>query len=357
MRDLNLAAEILSLLNKEQILGNKKNTLLSNLDKHFSDYSDITEKVTDELIALVENNPKMIVEISKDFFTNKELLSKIFEFGAFRDLKNVLPGEQILLKTKAIASIFEMSPIFSLASHLVSERKVILKPGSEYLRILKHLQVFGVTERDRNDIRLLRNAISHKYSFDGEFMIYDQNGISLSRIDELYLKLDRLLSWNLTFFIYSLIYVPKFGVLIVFVLFQHMDKFNKEWQEYFKGIQIFLKNEFEQVREEKERRKMEGAQFAVKRKKEGKKVTGEDMMKFVFKNIDLIAERWKHHVSSVANFLKDLHDKLDSSAEKDALIKASEWIKAQQEILIQVRDHYKENPGYYHSHFGLQENS
>lgn len=343
---MNIANEILEFLRKDALISNRKESLKERINKLFPDYSNHTDTVIEELIVVADNNPQIIMDITKGFLENRKNISKLWESNILRKLKNVKPGDMISLKAKAIASMYEISSMFSFMVLLLTKQKVIIKPGSDSQQILKHFRTLGLTTRDRDDLRIIRNAISHKNSFDGEYLIFENERVAIARVDQLYYKLNDLMNWNLNLILYSLLYIPKFGILVALEIFLHLDKFNSEWQRYFDGVKSFYKTELEKLREEKAKRKA-GKKIKRKRTPEELKARDEEVQKFIIGNIELIADRWRHHAISLANLLNEMDDKISTDDERKSLIHVSNWIRSHENLFVEIRDQYKADPQKY----------
>ncbi len=342
MPGLNFGDEILDFLRNGNLLANRKEKLIEQMSKHFADYSIHTDAAIEQLIIVTNDNPQLIIDITKKFLTHKEMLSKIWSMGEAKVLKNVQPGELISKKAKAISSLYELAPLFSLVVHLLSKRKVLLRRDSEPKQIFKHLRGLGLTYQDSEDIRLIRNAASHVNSFDKDALIFGNKKVLISRIDELYYKLDNMMNWNMTLIVFSLFYIPKFGILVAFEILFHMDKFNLEWQQYFEGIKQFYKTELEELEREKQSNPVNKKPKSP-RPPEEISIIDNEIKKIILENIDLIADRWSYHFTVIAKMLSEIKDKLMTANERQMFEKVSNWVILHGNLFADIRDKYKTN--------------
>ena len=211
------------------------------------------------------------------------------------------------------ANQFELSGLFILPAMLLSNRRLNLNTVKNPQSVLAHLKVLGLNSKDADNIRLIRNAVSHRYTFEEEHIVWEENRISFATIHELSLKLGHLMSWNVTLIFYSLFLVPKFGMLVAASIYTSMKNNYGEWIQYLNGLGIFYRDLVEESRMEKENTK----ENKVKKPKQDAPVQNGET--FIIQNISLISDRLKYHMNSIAGVISELHNLIESPEEKETL--------------------------------------
>lgn len=329
---------ILDLLNQEKFLTNQKDTFLQKLRNLFDDFDPSSSLFIDELILLLENEPQIIVSLTKEFLTSRELLSRIFEISNTEidreeKKKTALPDQM-----KAIAERFELSGLFYLTAYLLSRRK--LQPGAinSPMSVLAQLKPLGLTGTDIETLRHIRNASSHKYSFDGENIVWNNTKIAFAKIEELNILHNKIMSWNMTLIFYAFWFIPKFGILIAATVYSHIKNNGDDWTAYMKGVSIFFKSSIQAAENEnnKNKKPVESEMVPI--------LLPDDAKTFLLSNLSTISERWNFHMNSMADTVSEIHDKIADAEVKQTLQRLTIWLRQGGDIIEFIINEYNKNP-------------
>lgn len=216
-----------------------------------------------------------------------------------------------------------MSSSFAFLAYLLSERKFQINKNSGFLAVLKYFKKVGITSTDISELRLIRNAGSHKYTLDSNYIYWDKDKIELKKIDELYLKFERVLSWDFSFFIHAIYTIPKFSILVLISAFISFTKNSADWKEYFKGLEIFYKDILAEIRNQETQKRKENETVAA-----NKNVTLQNRYKeqietnqFILNNTVSIFKSIKGQTSTLRKLINEICSRLTSQEEKQILLK------------------------------------
>lgn len=342
---------ILDSLKLEKLVVNRKDTLIAKMEKKFGGLREQSCDFVNELILLVKNNPQAIIDFTTSFLHNRENLSKLIEAG-YSEKKRIGTKEKALPdKLKSIADIYELSGVFTLAAILLNKGN--LKPDNlkNSKSVLFHLKLLGLTSKDIENIRLVRNASSHKYTFENKQIVWENNHISFEIIDALSEKLDNLLNWNLTIIIYSIIFIPKFGILTALSMFAEMGNNNGDWEQYINSLNLFYNDILTEMRIAKEN----SAKNITRKQTRTIRDNSEEI--FLIENFVIIFERLSWHLNSIADMFSQLTKSIDSIEEKKLSDKIGKWFTKQASSLTEVLKEAKGHPNklseYFSNRIGL----
>jgi hypothetical protein len=313
---------ILDYLKLENILVNRSDTVLNKMEKHFAELREQSSDFVRELILLVEDNPQTIIDLTTRFLHNRENLSKLIETSYSERKRMEKKDKSLPDKLKSIADIYELSGVFTLAAVLLNKGN--LKPSNlkNSKSVLSHLKLLDLNSKDIQNIRLIRNASSHKYTFENKQIVWEDNYISFAIIDDLSKKLDNVLSWYFTIIIYSLIFIPKFGILTLLCIITEMDKNNDDWQEYVNSLNFFYNEILTEIRIAKE-----NSQKKKIKEKQTSPIENKKAYIFLMENFSIIFERLNWHLNSIADLFSQITQSIDSIEEKELSDKIGKWFK------------------------------
>lgn len=339
---------LLEFLNRDSFQSIQKSQFLSLLDKKHSEYRKYSSKIYDELQVLVEENPQLVLDLTNEFLESKESLTKLINISYKTKGKKLEDEKDLSEKMTNIAGLYEVSSLFSLTAYILSEGELkvdhLHNPYPQ--AVLKRLNTLGLSKEDREDIRIIRNAESHKFNLGSKSIYYDGKEIMLSRIDELYLLLNDLMNWNLSIYIYAFFLMPKFGMLVSVSIYLQYMKYGEEWNEFYDGILSYYKSFFEEYKKKEGQRTTEKKasikpSIQSKVKKESRK---QNSIEFFVENYEIIFNRLSYHANSITDMLHELHDKIQSHDEKQVITKVELWMRKNGDDLKGFIEKIKNNP-------------
>lgn len=340
--------QILDFLNRDSFQSIKKSQFLKVMDKPYASYRKFSSKVFDGLQTLVDDNPQMVLDLTNEFLNSKESLTKLIDVNYKARGEKPENQKSYPEKMTAIAGLYEISSLFSLTMYILSDRRLNIHQlnNLEPRTFLKHLKTLGLKNRDIEDIRIIRNAASHTFTFDDQAILFNNEQVTFSRIDDLHTQLNDLMNWNASICIYSFFLIPKFLTLVCLSIYMQYVEHRAGWLEYKKGLYIMYDEFAEHARKKEERQKSQKnlpAQPVVKgtHKKESSRSSS---TRFVLDNYDVIFGRLSYHANSIADMLHELHDKIDKQDEREAITKVESWIRKQGDGLNNVVERIKNNP-------------
>lgn len=343
---------ILDWLKLKNILVSRSDRLLNKMEKHFGEFREQSSDFVNELISFVKDNPQTIIDLTISFLHNRENLSKLIETSYSERKRMEKKDKSLPDKLKSIADIYELSGVFTLAVVLLNKGKLKLTNLKSSKAVLSHLKLLGLTSKDIENIRLVRNASSHKYTFKNKQIVWKSNSISFGVIDDLSQKLDNLLNWNSTIIIYSLIFIPEFGILTILCIVTEMSNYSGDWEEYVNGLDLFYNEILTEMRITKEN----SAKKNIKRK-QTRPIDNKSANMFLIENISIINERIIWHLNSIANLFSQLTQSIESIEEKELSDKIGKWFTKQAssftEVLKEIKDRPDELSEYFLKQLGI----
>lgn len=326
---------------------NRKNSVLKNMDKSFGELREQSSNFVDELVSLTENNPQTIINVTRNFLNKRENLSKLFEVSYSEKNSAEKSERRLPEKMKSITNTFELSGLFTLSAILLSEGKLNLSNLKNSQSVLFHLKSVGLNPKDTNNMRLIRNAASHKYTFEDEQIVCEKTRVSFKTIDELGPKLAQLMSWNLTLIFYSLFLVPKFGILAALSIYVHIKNNDGDWMQYMNGLRVFYCDLIKEAKIANEKAEQNNAETA------GPEECIESSKIFIMQNLQTISERSNYHLNSIADTFSQLSDQIDSD-EKETCQKIETWLRKGGNFMEVVSKECQEHPEKISAYFPIK---
>lgn len=310
------------------------------MSKEFYKFDSVTKSAFDELNKLIEENPQDIIDITLDLLNDEDIITPIFTEYSTLDSKS----DKLNNKIRFISLFYEIASIFRLIAFLISKRKpdIELLRGSE--SVLSHLKPLGLTTRDINNLRKIRNAKSHKFYFENGYFIAERNfRISKKNLLSLYNKIENISSYCTTFLFSQILCQPKFGILIGLAVFRDLSNDNSYIKKYFFNIKEFLPEIFEEE-ENNDSVKQNSKTITTRSKRDKtysklkKKIRGffnlkTDFQEDIFNNIPTLFKRLDNQIKEISEDLVDMSEKLDNQNDKDNLMKFTKWIVSKRKKL------------------------
>ena len=329
---------ILDFLQSDNHVINRKNTVLNNMDKSFGELREQSSSFIEELISLTENNPQIIIDITRSFLSNRENISKLFEVSHAEKARGKKSGKGLPEKMKFIADTFELSGIFTLPAILLSKGKLSPSNIKNSQAVLSHLKSVGLDSKDADATRLVRNAASHKYTFVDEQIVWGKIHIPFKTIDKLDPKLGQLMGWNLTLMFYCLFLVPKFGMLVALSIYTHIKNNDGEWMKYMNGLRVFYSDVMEEAKIANENAENNTA------KDTSPEEPDESAEVFIMQNFPIISERWHYHLNSIADMFSQLSEHIESAEEKEVSQKIESSLRQGGSWMDLISKEFQEHP-------------
>lgn len=212
------------------------------LNKSFPKVKHTNEKCIKLLISELETNPQHIVDLSRQSLLD---IKDITTYFTNKDLQPESPSTYIK-QLNTIALFYEIPGIFKLAAYLLSEGKAPIYSLNGPQNIYTHFKNLNI-KFDVDQIRKIRNAIDHRYSFDNDWLL-DKKGkkvATLLEIQILHKKFVFILKWWKAFLFTNLFCLPKFAAsTLLFCLFEIDNNFD-EYKRAYNGLQKFAPHLFE----------------------------------------------------------------------------------------------------------------
>ncbi len=342
---------IIEFLKKDELLKPRKANLLNSMSKAFSDYANQSEIAFDELEKLIEGNPQLIIDATRIFFTQRDTLTKLMDSG--RRQQNV-KKYTVMDKISDIADMYECTSMLQLPAYLLSQRKAKYEKLVDPLTILSHFKKSYLTSKNKDQLRLLRNNISHKFTIENDEIITPKGErISIADIEELHQKFDQITSWWMTFTIYTLWDMPMFGFLVILGMFSTIKDKSSAWDAFIKAIKFFygdIIDEMQQKKEEEEKTKHTKyrrlrkdfkhlVQYKILKEFHDRKTN-----KFLENNVSIIMERLAYHLHYFTSELGQISGKLDNVEDQERIKNFSDWINGIYSKIEEVNEIFREHP-------------
>lgn len=304
---------ILNFLNKENLLESNREGLINSLNKNFSSHNTVSETVYDSLIKLIDENPQLLIDKVKSFASNTEELTTIFTQGKKE-------YDTVKKKMDFISLIWETATILNFAIYLKTKNQAVLSSSSNANSVLSHFKDMNFTSNDIELTRKIRNTNNHKFNVIQDKIITDEEEIEIKDINAIYEKLNFITSWWLTFIMFSLYHIPKFGLMVVYswiVEWQGDINKYKLWTEGLKNVIPDL------IKEQKKTNKKPKKRFYKWLKSKVLRTSESNLSEEYF---NTAIERIKHHSTSIKVQVDNTLNKLTNENDKSKFLKFSNWL-------------------------------
>lgn len=304
---------ILNFLNKENLLESNREGLINSLNKNFSSHSSVSEKVYDSLIKLIDENPQLLIDKVKSFASNTEQLTTIFTQGKKE-------YDTVKKKMDFISLIWETATILNFAIYLKTEGQAVLSSSANANSVLSHFKDLNFTSNDIELTRKIRNANNHKFNVTHNKIVTDEEEIEITDINAIYEKLNFITSWWLTFIMYSLYHIPKFGLMVIYSwIIEWQGDINKYklWTEGLKKIIPDLIKEQQKTNNKPKKKFLKWIKL---------KVFGSSKSNLSEEFFNSAIGRIKHHSTSVKIQVDNTLRNLTNENDKKKFYKFSNWL-------------------------------
>ncbi|HEY0087583.1 MAG TPA: hypothetical protein VGB37_02000 [Candidatus Lokiarchaeia archaeon] len=220
------------------MLAPRKFNSLKTMNNIFPEFSFVNEMAFNELLKLSDQNPQKLIDLIRFSFS-----AEIFSTCITNVKRNL---ETVTDKMNSIALTWEIASFFKLPAFLLSNCRAPIENLNEASSIFKYFKSSGLLSCKIDEIRLIRNANSHKFSISKGYLIYNDGGcevkITTAQIDIIYVQLYNLSSWWPTFVLYQLLYIPKFGIIFIYSIIDKILKNKEKIKDYVDGLKEFVPN-------------------------------------------------------------------------------------------------------------------
>ena len=351
-----IGEEIIRFLKKDDLLTTRREKSINSLTKLFPNYKQINELLFDELNYIADNNPDFIISITNDFINDKETITKIISIVR-KDKKGEL--KTIIDKIELISEMYESANILKLPAYILSGKKFAYQTTSSAKNIFKHLTPFGLTKRNIEYARLLRNASSHKYTVEDKYIIIEKGDkIEINEIEDLYSKLYNIHTWWSTSLFKNLFFIPKLGILVIVAIIVNVKTNEEKWNLYLKGVKIFYNDVLKLVEEEQKIKQVEKKKLLKYRYKKLKikirfylkfkifeKFRRHKLDSFLYNNFGIICDRIVYHLEYSSNILLSISSKVTDTEVKSFLDSISTFLMNRKGKLKEISNFCRNDPG------------
>lgn len=342
---------ILDFLKKDELLKSRKDDFLNSMSKAFGNYALQSEIAFDELEKLIEVNPQLIIDATRNFFTHRDTLTKMLESS--RKQQNI-KNSTVMDKITYIADMYECTSMLQLPAYLFSKRRAKYENLVEPLVILSHFKNSYITSKNKDHLRVLRNSTSHKFTIENDEIIAEKGErISIADIEELHQKFDQITSWWMTFAIYTLWDMPKFGLLVVLGMFSTFKNKSSSWGKFNKAINLFYGDIIDEMqKEKKEEEKSKHTKFERLRK-DFRHLIQHKLLKefydrktnvFLENNVSAMMKRLAYHLHYFTSELNQISSGLSNEEDQERIDSFSAWISGIYSKIEEINEIFKEYP-------------
>ena len=329
----------LSFFKNNDILKPRSSSYKRSMSKAFSEYKEISSYSFHELKNLCDENPQLLINVVRDTFT-----TEIFTTIITNTNRNI---NTITDKMSIIAIMWEVSSINRLPAFIVSRRKAPITSLVAPIAVYKQLKVFGLSSKDIEKIRLIRNAKNHKYNITKGYLKYNNKGeeikISTDDISMIYEKMDTIFSWCNTFLFYCIAYLPIFGILFCYTLIMKLlTSGRNDVKNYVDGLEDFIPDELWNPKKEisllmKVKKAIRKTIKRMKRKKN--KIFHINDFKAFFKNHGVyVLKRLAYHMETISTEITDISCKLSNKNDRMNFFKMSKWFEKYRHAISKISD-------------------
>jgi len=342
--------EIIEFIKQDDLFRPRKEKLQEFMRVKFSDYETQTDIVFNELAKLVDDDPQLLIDTTKTFFTDRTTMTKMFDAGRRQKIiNNNAPADKI----RFIADTYECLSILKLPVYLLSGKRAPYTTLSSPDAILAQLKRSGLLPTNGSKVRLLRNSIDHTFSVEDDNIIADDKSkIPLSVIDDLYKSLENITSWWMTFATYNFFCMPKYSILVSLGIYDSIEKDSTNWNSYVNGLKLFYADIMEQQEKEKEEKERSINYKFRKIKKRVRRIVKRNILErftkhsrnYLFdKHIPLVLERVAYHAEYFFSEIESIVKKLTVEIDKNRLLIFSDFIKSNYLDIKAVSDLINQN--------------
>lgn len=333
--------DLLEILRRDSLLASRVDDQITYLKKNFEEFEAESREVILQIEKLVDENPSLVTDITRRMFVNNMgFFVSIYSLAKIAKNEEVNPYDKMVI----ISKFYELSHLYNFAAYLFSGRKENYESFSKENpgKTLKYLKRLNLSRQDADNMRLIRNSINHNLKIESSTLIFE-NGetISISQVEDIYLKCNALFSWWSTLITTSLFYLPKFGI-IVLETSTDILKNNPDPNKFVNTLGTF----FPEYKREQEERK-EKKKLRIERRKDIRYLLNQlyrkikfylltkyysllSKNKYIFNkyyrdNFDEICSHMIRHSNEISNELNRLASETNIEADKERYLKIAAW--------------------------------
>ena len=148
-------------------------------------------RIFDEAIKLTQKEPQLFVDLIRDLMQNNQAVTPIFiQHGLSYNQDQNSGNRNFIDKLRAISQFWESAELLKFQAYLLSGGRKQISALNNAANILPNFKFLGLSKMELNTIRKLRNAYSHSYSVDLQWII-DNQGEKVCKIEDLDLTLSQ----------------------------------------------------------------------------------------------------------------------------------------------------------------------
>lgn len=240
-----------------------KNTPLNRLRRdefieQFKEEDFLVErvKIFDELAGLTNSNPQEIVNLTRNQIKNNQSITFLITFIFNRNSKKEIgeDSDGLIFKIAAISAFWETRYLFKFPAYLLSKKRFDIYNSKERKSILQYFKFSGLSKNDIENIRRIRNAHFHPFTFRNGVLINDRNEevVDFEKISLIYEKIGKLCNWWLSTLIFLFYYNPHFAIIVFFSAVDEIWNNKQLYKEYITPFySLFPSNNEEKLEHEK----------------------------------------------------------------------------------------------------------
>jgi len=318
--------------------------------KAFPDLNSQTKIVFNELIENINTNPQFIVDVAKEFSNNKEILTKLIISGIKQKKYNNTSTIETIEK---ISNLYELTTILKYPAYLLSRQKTNYNNLNTPSSILKYFNKFGLSKNCINNLRLIRNADSHKFTINEDKIILEDNSsLNALEIENLYNNYNNIITWWITLSFTILFSLPKFSLLVTIGIYASLSNNKEDWEKFGKGFKHFFKDQLN----DEDRSKHKKITFSKKVLKKSKNIYIK-YKKYLIKrfrpkekentskvNASVLVNKLKIILNLLGDEISNISKMLTNDYDKKNLDKIAIWLLNPKNILHKLIDSFEHDP-------------
>jgi hypothetical protein len=211
------------------------------MSKKFAAYNESTKTVLAAFERVLSDEPDRAIDSARVALSGTSpLLPLTMKMIPLFKAGLACKGEPIGLgvKIEILSCLWDCSDALAFPAQILSQSKAKLRQRKE---IWSHFGCFGLTARDQDRIRSIRNCCAHGIRIRDGYLLkttkhgeidFDRNGdeikvCPLSDVDQIFEKADLIFSWWMTLIGSIAVFSPRFVIILIRALFeQSSDKSN-----------------------------------------------------------------------------------------------------------------------------------
>lgn len=331
----NIEEFFLRILSKNDLFAHDKIGAINKLNSLYPQCKLANEIVFNETIKIIEEAPQELIDLVRSSIIDTKSLTTTL---ANRDSLSK-KEKTISDKMKFISVAYELASFFRLGSYLLNERKAPLKSLQSPQKIFKGFKQIGV-DFNTDKLRQIRNAINHKFSIRGNWLIDkdDKEVLTILEIDDIYQKVEKCANWYFNFLIYHSYYIPKFGLILFHTGYYEITENRKVYDDYYRGFKLVAPEVFERKQKKPPPKPIDNSilgkakarlkemftiRFTTTIRLSKNKYHNKPLYRKNLMNIELQLNR---QINIFVEHLKNIQSKLNDTNDVDRVVKTIDWL-------------------------------